>query len=103
MPPRLNIDPNLLAPPDFTSDIFAAARNAIAAAPNTTPEQAIEILKAGCDADIAQKKEQWVQQLQEDQEAEEAEQAIREEEAEKEKEEAEKQKQDEEKERIKKR
>ena len=75
MPLTLNIDPNLL---DFSSDIFAAARTAIAAAPNTTAEQAIEILKAGWDADIAEMKDQWAQQQQENQEAEEAEQAIRE-------------------------
>ncbi len=88
MPPRLNVDPNLLEPPDFTSDIFAAARNAIAAAPDTTDEQAIEILKAGWTADIQKKKEQWAQQRQEEDDADEAVRIAREEEVEKEKEEA---------------
>ena len=103
MPPRLNVNPNLLEPPDFTSDTFATARDAIAAAPNVTPEQAIAILEAGWNADIEKRKEQWVQQQQEDQDADEATRLAREEEIEREREEDERQKQQEQREKDKKR
>ena len=49
--PRITANPNLAEAPDFTIEVYAIARNAIAAAQNITPEQAAETLKAAWTAD----------------------------------------------------
>jgi hypothetical protein len=74
--PRITVNPNLLEAPDFTLEVYAIARDAIAAQHNITAEAAAERLKEAWTTDNDAKKLAWEQQELADRE--EAEQRTRE-------------------------
>lgn len=63
--PRIQFDPGLLECPDYASPIYAAAR-APFINPNTTEEQAIELLKVFWNAGNQADKLRWQQQIDDD-------------------------------------
>jgi len=60
--PRIESDPNLQLCPDFSSADFAAIRDAIALATNTTPDEAVASLTASWETQLASKKAAWADQ-----------------------------------------
>src|SRR4051812_7957720 len=60
--PRITVNPNLAEVPDFTLEVYAIARDAIAAQHNITTEAAAECLKEAWNTDNDAKKQAWEQQ-----------------------------------------
>jgi len=60
--PRITVNPNLAEAPDFTLEVYAVARDAIATQHHISPEEAAERLNEAWTADNNTKKQAWEQQ-----------------------------------------